>query len=120
MPIHIHVAEQTGEVADCISAKGQRPVEWLLNHAGLNASWSLVHATHTTPAELQGVKSSGASIVLCPTTEATLGDGVFDLPTYARLQGDLSIGSDSHVTRSWQEELTCLNILSGWPCDNAT
>lgn len=108
MPIHIHVAEQTGEVADCISAKGQRPVEWLLNHAGLNASWSLVHATHTTPAELQGVKSSGASIVLCPTTEANLGDGVFDLPTYARLQGDLSIGSDSHVTRSWQEELRLL------------
>ena len=108
MPIHIHVAEQTGEVVDCISAKGQRPVEWLLNHAGLNASWNLVHATHTTPAELQGVKASGASIVLCPTTEANLGDGVFDLPAYGSLQGKWSIGSDSHVTRSWQEELRLL------------
>jgi formimidoylglutamate deiminase len=108
MPIHIHVAEQTGEVADCLAAHGQRPVEWLLNHAGLNARWNLVHATHTTPAELQGVKTSGASIVLCPTTEANLGDGVFDLPSYARLQGNWSIGSDSHVTRSWQEELRLL------------
>lgn len=108
MPIHIHVAEQTDEVADCMSTHGQRPVEWLLNHAGLDASWNLVHATHTTPAELQGVKASGVSIVLCPTTEANLGDGVFDLPTYARMEGNWSIGSDSHVTRSWQEELRLL------------
>jgi formimidoylglutamate deiminase len=108
MPIHIHIAEQTGEVADCISALGQRPVEWLLNHADLDASWNLVHATHTTLAELQGIQASGASIVLCPTTEANLGDGVFDLPTYAKLQGHWSIGSDSHVNRGWQEELRLL------------
>jgi formimidoylglutamate deiminase len=108
MPMHIHVAEQTGEVTDCLATHGQRPVEWLLNHAGLDACWNLVHATHTTPAELQGVKASGASIVLCPTTEANLGDGVFDLPTYAAVQGEWSIGSDSHVARSWQEELRLL------------
>ncbi len=108
MPIHIHVAEQTSEVADCLAAHGQRPVEWLLNHAGLDASWNLVHATHTTPEELQGIKASGASIVLCPTTEANLGDGVFDLPAYAQMQGNWSIGSDSHVTRNWQEELRLL------------
>ncbi len=108
MPIHIHVAEQIGEVTDCIATHGQRPVEWLLNHAQLDARWSLVHATHTTPAELQGIKVSGASIVLCPTTEANLGDGVFDLPSYAKAEGNWSIGSDSHVTRSWQEELRLL------------
>ena len=108
MPIHIHVAEQADEVADCVATLGQRPVEWLLNHASLDASWNLVHATHTTPAELQGIKASGATIVLCPTTEANLGDGVFDLPTYAKAQGNWSVGSDSHVTRSWQEELRLL------------
>ena len=108
MPIHIHVAEQAGEVADCIATLGQRPVEWLLNYASLDASWNLIHATHTTPAELQGIKASGATIVLCPTTEANLGDGVFDLPTFAKAQGKWSVGSDSHVTRSWQEELRLL------------
>ena len=107
-PVHIHVAEQTGEVADCMDTLGQRPVEWLLRHAGVDANWNLVHATHTTPAELQGIKASGASIVLCPTTEANLGDGIFDLSTYAQMHGKWSIGSDSHVTRSWQEELRLL------------
>lgn len=108
LPVHIHIAEQTQEVADCIAHTGQRPIEWLLNHADVDARWNLVHATHTTAAELQGVQSRGASIVICPATEANLGDGVFDLPGYAAVQGLWSIGSDSHVTRSWPEELRLL------------
>lgn len=107
-PVHIHVAEQTQEVQDCINHTGQRPIEWLLENVAVNAHWNLVHATHTTSAELQAVKRSGAAIVICPSTEANLGDGVFDYPGYARLGGSWSVGSDSHVTRSWVEELRLL------------
>ena len=108
LPVHIHIAEQTQEIADCITHTGQRPIEWLLNHADVNARWNLVHATHTTPAELATAKRSGAAIVICPSTEANLGDGVFDYPGFSGLQGNWSIGSDSHVTRSWPEELRLL------------
>jgi formimidoylglutamate deiminase len=108
LPVHIHISEQTQEVADCVEHTGQRPIEWLLNHAAVNARWNLVHATHTTTAELQGIKASGAAIVICPSTEANLGDGVFDFPGYLGLGGNWSIGSDSHVTRSWPEELRLL------------
>ena len=108
LPVHIHIAEQTQEVQDCLTHTGQRPIEWLLNHLPLNAHWNLVHATHTTPAELQGVRDSGAAIVICPSTEANLGDGVFDYSGFARIGGQWSIGSDSHVTRSWSEELRLL------------
>ncbi|MBA4328728.1 MAG: formimidoylglutamate deiminase [Polaromonas sp.] len=106
--VHIHIAEQTQEVDDCIAATGQRPIGWLLNHAPVDARWNLVHATQSTPAELQGIQRSGAAIVICPSTEANLGDGVFDLPAYAAAGGRWSMGSDSHVTRSWQEELRLL------------
>ena len=108
LPVHIHIAEQTQEVADCMLHTGQRPIEWLLDHAEVDARWNLVHATHTTPAELRGVQASSASIVICPATEANLGDGVFDLPGYAASGGRWSIGSDSHVTRQWAEELRLL------------
>ena len=67
-----------------------------------------MHATHGSGAELQGVQRSGAAIVLCPSTEANLGDGIFDLSAYADVAGNWSIGSDSHVTRSWSEELRLL------------
>ncbi len=108
LPVHIHIAEQTQEVDDCLTHTHQRPIEWLLNHVDVDARWNLVHATHTTPTELAGVQARGASIVICPATEANLGDGVFDLPGYAAVQGTWSVGSDSHVTRRWSEELRLL------------
>jgi formimidoylglutamate deiminase len=108
LPVHIHIAEQNQEIEDCIAHTGQRPIEWLLNHAPVNPRWNLVHATHTTPSELAGIQRSGAAIVICPSTEANLGDGVFDYPGFAHLKGNWSIGSDSHVTRSWIEELRLL------------
>jgi formimidoylglutamate deiminase len=108
MPIHIHVAEQQREVDDCIERHGVRPVEWLLDKMPLDLRWNLVHATHCTHAELEGVRNKRASIVVCPSTEANLGDGVFNLPDWMGQGGSWAIGSDSHVTRDWCEELRLL------------
>lgn len=108
MPVHIHVSEQRQEVDDCVRQHGLRPVEWLLQNAQPDAGWNLVHATQAERDELKALARTGASIVLCPSTEANLGDGVFDLPTWLGADGAWSIGSDSHVTRRWTEELRLL------------
>ena len=107
-PIHIHVAEQTAEVDDCLRATGQRPIEWLAAQGLLDARWQLVHATHTVPAEVDAVARSGAAAVICPSTEANLGDGLCDLPRWLASSAPLALGSDSHVTRAWREELRLL------------
>jgi formiminoglutamate deiminase len=96
-PIHIHVSEQTKEVDDCLVWCGRRPVEWLLDQAYLDPRWCLIHATHTTPAELAGVAACGSTVGLCPITEANLGDGVFDAPTFLAAGGRFGIGTDSNV-----------------------
>ncbi len=108
LPVHMHVAEQQREVDDCVRLHGRRPIEWLLEEAVPDEGWNLVHATRSTPAELKGLQAAGAGIVLCPSTEANLGDGVFDLPTWLGLGGRWALGSDSHVTRCWAEELRLL------------
>jgi len=108
MPIHIHISEQRREVEDCQAFHGRRPIEWLLEKAPVDQRWNLVHATHADGDELAGLRQCGAAIVLCPSTEGNLGDGVFDLPAWLGASGRWSIGSDSHVTRSWQEELRLL------------
>src|SRR6185437_4709476 len=59
-PIHIHIAEQIGEVQDCLATRGARPVEWLFDHADVDARWCLVHATHLTEAETVQIARSGA------------------------------------------------------------
>ena len=108
-PIHIHVAEQTAEVDECLRSTGARPIEWLAKEGLLDARWQLVHATHTAPGEIDAVARSGAGLVLCPSTEANLGDGLADLRGWLEAGVPLSIGSDSHVTRDWREELRWLD-----------
>jgi formimidoylglutamate deiminase len=107
-PIHIHIAEQIGEVQDCLATRGARPVEWLFDHAEVDARWCLVHATHLTEAEAARIARSGAVAGLCPTTEANLGDGLFPLADYLDAGGVLGIGSDSHISISPVEELRWL------------
>lgn len=104
-PIHIHIAEQAKEVDDCRAYYGQRPVEWLLNHFDVNKRWCLVHATHMTQQETIAVASSGAVVGICPSTEANLGDGIFNGSEYLKARGRWGIGSDSHITVDVAEEL---------------
>ncbi|WP_425477113.1 formimidoylglutamate deiminase [Luteimonas cucumeris] len=108
MRVHIHIAEQIGEVQDCTAIRGARPVEWLLSNAAVDPRWTLVHATHLTPAEVRGVARSGATVAICPTTEANLGDGLFPLRDYLAANGAWGIGSDSHISVSPVEELRWL------------
>jgi formimidoylglutamate deiminase len=107
-PIHIHVAEQEKEVADCLAWSGKRPVEWLLDAGMVDARWCLIHATHVTPAEVAGMAKSGAVVGLCPITEANLGDGVFPAVDYWAAGGKFGIGTDSNVLISLAEELRML------------
>lgn len=107
-PIHIHIAEQTKEVLDCEAWSGQRPVDWLLDHAPVDARWCLVHATHVTPQETRRMAASGAVVGLCPITEANLGDGLFPALDYLDAGGRFGVGSDSNVLIDAAEELRLL------------
>jgi formimidoylglutamate deiminase len=110
-PIHIHAAEQTGEVEACLRWSGQRPVEWLLDHAGVDARWCLIHATHLTEDETQRLAASGAVAGLCPVTEANLGDGVFPTKAYLAQGGAFGVGTDSNVQIDAAQELRTLEYV---------
>jgi formimidoylglutamate deiminase len=107
-PIHIHVAEQTREVEDCLTWSGARPVRWLLNHAEVGERWCLIHATHMDERETLAVAASGAVVGLCPITEANLGDGIFSAKPFLGAGGRFGVGSDSNVEIGAAEELRLL------------
>ena len=108
LPIHIHIAEQTQEVDDCIAWSGARPVSYLYDNFAVDQHWCLIHATHMTADETACVAKSRAVAGLCPTTEGNLGDGFFDAAEYLKHQGIYGIGSDSHISISPTEELRWL------------
>jgi formimidoylglutamate deiminase len=108
-PAHIHVAEQTREVDDCFAAHGRRPVDLLLDTIEVDARrWCLVHATHVDADELTRIAKANAVAGLCPITEANLGDGLFDVPSFLAQGGRLGVGSDSNVRISAADELRTL------------
>jgi formiminoglutamate deiminase len=106
--IHIHIAEQTREVEECIAWCGKRPIEWLLDNQAVDERWCLVHATHATDTEVRGMVSSGAIVGLCPITEANLGDGIFPASAFVGLDGRFGVGSDSNILLDAAEELRIL------------
>lgn len=125
-PVHIHAAEQTKEVEDCIAWSGRRPVEWLLEHAPVDQRWCLIHATHMTEAETIALARSGAVAGLCPVTEGSLGDGIFPAREFLGAGGRFGIGTDSNVLVGVTDELRQLeygqrlkhgerNVLSSGP-----
>ncbi len=107
-PVHLHIAEQPAEVEQCVARFGKRPLEYLASHFELNERWSLVHATHLSLEELKLLIPSRAVVVLCPVTEANLGDGVFPAAEFLHSGGRCAIGSDSQVSVSPWEELRML------------
>lgn len=107
-PVHIHIAEQQAEVEECVTATGKTPVRLLLDSVQLDSRWSLVHATQADHQELQRLAQTGANVVVCPLTEAALGDGIGPIEDWARLGGHVAIGSDANTRLDPIEELRWL------------
>lgn len=108
-PIHMHLAEQVAEVEELLAHTGARPVTYLLDRAEVTEQWCLIHCTQMTPAETRALARTGAVTGLCPITEASLGDGIFDAPGYLKAGGGFGIGSDSNIRISLAEELRSLD-----------
>jgi formimidoylglutamate deiminase len=109
LPFHIHVAEQKKEIADCLAYCDKRPMQWLLENLPVNERFHLVHSTHLDDDELKKLASSKANVVLCPSTEGNLGDGIFRMKEYVKLGGHWNIGTDSHIGLNPLEEFRMID-----------
>jgi formimidoylglutamate deiminase len=107
-PIHLHAAEQTGEIDEALAAFKRRPIDYLLSEFPVDRRWCFVHATHMNTRETRALAESGAVAGLCPTTEANLGDGIFPLAEFLNAGGRVAIGGDSHIAVDPAEELKAL------------
>ena len=107
-PMHIHISEQQREVEECMVHGGASPIDALAETVDLDSNWNLVHATHATQSELGRITGSGARVVICPLTEAYLGDGIFPASDFIFRGGEMAIGSDSNVRIDAVEELRML------------
>lgn len=101
----MHIAEQQAEVDEINAAYGARPIAWLLDNQPPDSRWCLIHCTRMQPGETTALAKTGAVAGLCPITEASLGDGIFDGTGWVAAGGAMAIGSDSNIRITLTEEL---------------
>jgi formimidoylglutamate deiminase len=104
LPLHLHAAEQQGELEACRAEYQTTPVALLADHGVLSPSATLVHAIHVTDQEFISVGQSGASVCACPTTERNLGDGIFAADRAIPRDVNICFGSDSQTLISPLED----------------
>ena len=104
MPIHLHAAEQPGEIAMCVAENGAPPVRLFAREKLLGPDVTLVHAIHVEPDEIEAVGAAGATVCACPSTERNLGDGVLPADAYLRAGAHLALGSDSQSQNDLLED----------------
>ncbi|MFI8632991.1 formimidoylglutamate deiminase [Microbacterium sp. NPDC077663] len=97
IPLHVHLSEQPAENAACLAATGLTPTALLARSGLLSPRLSAVHATHLTADDIGALGSAGATIVMCPTTEADLGDGVGPARRLADAGARIALGTDQHA-----------------------
>jgi len=110
VPLHVHVSEQVAENEACREAYGLTPTRLLAEHGLLRPTLAAVHATHLTVDDIALLGAAGASVVMCPTTEADLGDGIGPAPDLRDAGVTLAIGSDQHAVIDPFEEIARLEL----------
>jgi formiminoglutamate deiminase len=96
-PLHAHLSEQPQENADALAATGRTPTGLLQDAGALGPRTAVVHGTHLTDDDIETLGRAGSFVVICPTTEADLADG---LPAAGRLSAAgarVALGGDQHV-----------------------
>lgn len=97
VPLHVHLSEQPAENEQCLDAFGRTPTRLLFEAGALDARLSVVHATHLTDDDIALLGDARVHAVLCPTTEADLGDGIGPATELAAAGARLAVGSDQNA-----------------------
>lgn len=106
LPLHLHLEEQRREIEEVREAYGRSPMEILQDELMLSPAVTAVHCTHTEPDALRSFVTTGASVCVCPLTEANLGDGLPHLPEACAFR--ICLGTDSNARISMLEEMRWL------------
>jgi formimidoylglutamate deiminase len=109
---HVHAHEQVRELDECRAEHGCTPIELLDRTGFLGPRTSVVHGIHVTADDIALLAGAGATVVSCPTTEGSLGDGHLPALRYRDAGVRLAIGSDSQVRLDPFEEVRELETLA--------
>jgi cytosine/adenosine deaminase-related metal-dependent hydrolase len=109
-PLHIHLAEQPGEVDDCMAVHGCTPTQLLEREGILGPDLTAIHAIHVDDSDIALLGRHQVSVGACTTSERDLGDRVGPLGHLAGAGSAVCVGSDSNAVIDMLEESRGLEL----------
>jgi len=95
LPVHIHLSETEGEVADCVEAHGVRPAAYLDRLGLLGERTLLAHGVWLDREELELIAARGCAVVTNPVANMKLAvGGVFPYPQAREAGVAVGLGTD--------------------------
>lgn len=103
-PLHLHLAEQPGEVQESMDAFEMTPTMLCQREQVLGFGTTVVHAIELDPEDVALLARSKTHVCAAPTTERELGDHVGPIKALADGGVELCFGSDSNAVIDILEE----------------
>lgn len=94
VPIHMHVNETAGEVADSLRDHGERPLERLRRCGLLNERLIAVHSVHADAGDIALMAAAKATACHCPCSNLKLASGFAPVAKFLEAGVNLGIGTD--------------------------
>jgi 5-methylthioadenosine/S-adenosylhomocysteine deaminase len=92
--VHTHTNENAGERELIEKATGRAPAQYLIEVGAASERAVLAHGVHLDPAEVKALRSVGASITHCPSSNLKLGSGVADVVGLRKAGITVGLGAD--------------------------
>lgn len=118
-----HLSESVTEVEDCIAKRGVTPVKYLNNIGFLDKRTILAHCVQMRDDDIEILKSSGASVVTNPASNAKLGNGFAPVTRMQEAGINLCLGTDgtsSNNTLNMFREMGLLSLIHKGICKDST
>ena len=100
MPIHMHVHETAGEVADAVTQTGERPLQRLQRLGLLGPRLQAVHMTDISDADLALLVEYGVQLVHCPESNLKLASGMMPVQRLLDSGLNVALGTDGAASNN--------------------
>lgn len=100
LPVHTHVHETAGEVADSLKRHGQRPLTRLKQLGLVGPALLAAHMTQLTDAEIAEAAENGVSVVHCPNSNLKLASGFCPVARLLAAGVNVALGTDGAASNN--------------------
>ncbi|MGA9162988.1 MAG: TRZ/ATZ family hydrolase, partial [Thiobacillus sp.] len=100
LPIHTHIHETAGEIADSLKQHGVRPLERLARLGLLGPNFIGVHAVHLNEAEIDSLAAHGCHVAHCPASNLKLASGIAPVSRLVRAGVNVGLGTDGAASNN--------------------